>query len=224
MTATAGYLFEGADWDFSKLQRIHDACEEIARSELGLEIYPNQIEVITAEQMLDAYSSVGMPLFYKHWSFGRHFAHHEAFYRGPPVGSVHRCRCHRLAVVLRRCGQRDYREVGAAARCDFIAAARKPGATRAAEPTYRSGGRGEDSTSTTSTSGSDRTGRRRADRRRPVARVDAVAPVDGARSRNPGARNRAGAAWDPVRGVTRASAALRTACRCECTPSLVRMR
>ena len=39
MTATAGYLFEGADWDLSKLQRIHDACEEIARSELGLEIY-----------------------------------------------------------------------------------------------------------------------------------------------------------------------------------------
>src|SRR3982074_2772940 len=50
---------------------------------------------------------------------------------------------------------------------------------------------GEDSTSTTSTSGSDRTGRRRADRHRPVARVDAVAPVDGARSRNPGAKNRA---------------------------------
>jgi Uncharacterized conserved protein len=22
-----------------------------------------------------------MPLFYKHWSFGKHFAHHEAFYR-----------------------------------------------------------------------------------------------------------------------------------------------
>jgi stage V sporulation protein R len=30
MTATAGYLFEGADWDFEKLQRIHHACEEIA--------------------------------------------------------------------------------------------------------------------------------------------------------------------------------------------------
>src|SRR5258706_15302835 len=27
MTATAGYLFEGADWEFEKLQRIHDACE-----------------------------------------------------------------------------------------------------------------------------------------------------------------------------------------------------
>ena len=23
-------LFEGADWDFTTIQRIHDACEEIA--------------------------------------------------------------------------------------------------------------------------------------------------------------------------------------------------
>lgn len=38
------------------------------------------------------------------------------------VGSVHRCRCHRLA-VLRRCCQTDHREVGATARPDFIAAA-----------------------------------------------------------------------------------------------------
>ncbi|CAN7461573.1 SpoVR family protein [Rhizobium leguminosarum] len=74
-------LFEGADWDFSTLQRIHDACEEIALNELGLDVYPNQIEVITSEQMLDAYSSTGMPLFYRHWSFGKHFAHHETFYR-----------------------------------------------------------------------------------------------------------------------------------------------
>src|SRR5258708_39040287 len=81
MTATSERLFEGADWDFQTLQRTHDACEEIARSELGLDTYPNQIEVITAEQMLDAYSSVGMPLFYKHWSFGKQFAHQEAFYR-----------------------------------------------------------------------------------------------------------------------------------------------
>ena len=86
MTATAARLFEGAEWDFQKLQRIHDACEQIARSELGLDTYPNQIEVITAEQMLDAYSSAGMPLFYKHWSFGKHFAHHEAFYRKGLMG------------------------------------------------------------------------------------------------------------------------------------------
>jgi stage V sporulation protein R len=82
MTATdTGVLFRGADWDYSTLQSIHDACEAIALSDLGLDVYPNQIEVITAEQMIDAYSSVGMPLFYKHWSFGKHFVHHEALYR-----------------------------------------------------------------------------------------------------------------------------------------------
>jgi len=96
------------------------------------------------------------------------------------VDSVHRGRCHRLAVaVLRRCGEADYREVGVAVRPDFIARARRPGAPRGAELTYHSGGHGEDSTSTTSSSGSDRTGWRRADRRRRAARVDAVAPVDG---------------------------------------------
>ena len=83
---TAERLYPGADWDFLTLQRIHDACEGIARSELGLDVYPNQIEVITAEQMLDAYSSVGMPLFYKHWSFGKHFAFHEASYRKGLMG------------------------------------------------------------------------------------------------------------------------------------------
>jgi stage V sporulation protein R len=40
-----------------------------------------QIEVITSEQMLDAYSSIGLPLMYKHWSFGKRFAFHETLYR-----------------------------------------------------------------------------------------------------------------------------------------------
>ncbi len=74
-------LFEGADWDFETLQRIYEACEKVALGELGLNVYPNQIEVIKAEQMLDAYASMGMPLFYKHWSFGKRFASHESLYR-----------------------------------------------------------------------------------------------------------------------------------------------
>jgi stage V sporulation protein R len=55
-------LFTGRDWDFGTIRRVHDAIEEIASTELGLDTYPNQIEVITTEQMLDAYSSIGMPL------------------------------------------------------------------------------------------------------------------------------------------------------------------
>src|SRR5712672_1764576 len=74
-------LFEGSNWDFTILQRVHAAIEEIALGELGLDIYPNQIEVITSEQMLDAYASVGLPLMYRHWSFGKRFAREDALYR-----------------------------------------------------------------------------------------------------------------------------------------------
>jgi len=74
-------LYEGADWDFDKLQRAYDAIERIGAGELGLEIYRNQIEVITAEQMLDAYAGIGMPIMYKHWSVGKRFAQNEMLYR-----------------------------------------------------------------------------------------------------------------------------------------------
>jgi spore cortex formation protein SpoVR/YcgB (stage V sporulation) len=74
-------LFEGADWDYDTLRAAYDACGEIATEELGLEVYPVQIEVITSEQMLDAYASVGLPLMYRHWSFGKRFAYHEGLYR-----------------------------------------------------------------------------------------------------------------------------------------------
>ena len=76
-----GYLFEGSDWDFDTLKRTYDAIEDIALNDLGLDVYPNQIEIIAAEQMLDAYSSIGMPLMYQHWSFGKHFARDEKMYR-----------------------------------------------------------------------------------------------------------------------------------------------
>jgi spore cortex formation protein SpoVR/YcgB (stage V sporulation) len=74
-------LFTGSDWDFALINRIHDAIEAIALKEMKLDIYPNQIEIISAEQMLDAYSSIGMPLFYKHWSFGKQFVTNEMLYR-----------------------------------------------------------------------------------------------------------------------------------------------
>jgi stage V sporulation protein R len=69
------------DWDFDSLRRAYDAISTIALNELKLDIYPNQIEVITFEQMLDAYSSIGMPLMYQHWSFGKNFARDEILYR-----------------------------------------------------------------------------------------------------------------------------------------------
>lgn len=80
-TGREDLLFEGSEWTFDKLKRTYAAIEEIARDDLGLDTYSNQIEVITAEQMLDAYCSIGMPLMYQHWSFGKRFIRDETLYR-----------------------------------------------------------------------------------------------------------------------------------------------
>lgn len=74
-------IFSDADWTFDLLQRAYDACEDVAVNDLGLDFYQNQIEIITSEQMLDAYSAHGMPLMYRHWSFGKHFARDQQMYQ-----------------------------------------------------------------------------------------------------------------------------------------------
>ncbi|KQU90462.1 SpoVR family protein [Ensifer sp. Root31] len=74
-------LFDGSEWNFATLSRAYDAIEAIAIGEMGLDVYPNQIEIISSEQMLDAYSSVGMPLMYQHWSFGKRFVFESQLYQ-----------------------------------------------------------------------------------------------------------------------------------------------
>jgi len=73
-------LFKTSEWTFEILDRTHDAIEDIALNDLGLDVYPNQIEIISSEQMLDAYASVGMPLMYHHWSFGKRFVRENQMY------------------------------------------------------------------------------------------------------------------------------------------------
>ena len=77
----AALLYDGLDWNFATLRNSYDAIERIATDELGLECYPNRIEVITSEQMLDVYTAHGMPLTYRHWSYGKRFLQHEHSYR-----------------------------------------------------------------------------------------------------------------------------------------------
>lgn len=61
------------DWSEQLLQDIYGHIEEVAVNDLKLDVYPNQIEIISSEQMIDAYASVGMPVNYNHWSFGKQF-------------------------------------------------------------------------------------------------------------------------------------------------------
>jgi len=74
-----------SDWTFELIDQYHAAIRDTARG-YGLDTYPNQLEIITAEQMMDAYSSVGMPVNYRHWSFGKEFISTEKSYRRGHMG------------------------------------------------------------------------------------------------------------------------------------------
>jgi stage V sporulation protein R len=74
-----------SDWTFELIDEYHTAIRDTARG-YGLDTYPNQLEIITAEQMMDAYSSVGMPVNYRHWSFGKEFISTEKSYRRGHMG------------------------------------------------------------------------------------------------------------------------------------------
>lgn len=77
----AGPLSSGAEWTFELLERYDRAFADIAKNEFKLDTYPNQIEVIASEQMLDAYASLGLPIGYPHWSYGKEFIRNEQAYR-----------------------------------------------------------------------------------------------------------------------------------------------
>ncbi|WP_099350425.1 SpoVR family protein [Erwinia amylovora] len=73
-------LNDGPDWTFELLDVYLKEIYRVAKS-YRLETYPHQIELITSEQMMDAYSSVGMPINYAHWSFGKKFIETEQRYK-----------------------------------------------------------------------------------------------------------------------------------------------
>lgn len=78
-------LSEGSEWSFELLERYDAELARIA-AQYRLDTYPNQIEIITSEQMMDAYSSTGMPVFYHHWSFGKHLLSVEKSYKRGQMG------------------------------------------------------------------------------------------------------------------------------------------
>jgi stage V sporulation protein R len=74
-----------SDWTFELIEDYHRVIRATA-ARFGLDTYPNQLEVITAEQMMDAYASVGMPVNYRHWSYGKEFISTEKNYKRGAMG------------------------------------------------------------------------------------------------------------------------------------------
>ena len=78
-------LTTDSEWTFELLERFDQEFARLA-DKFKLDYYPNQIEVISSEQMLDAYSSVGMPLMYSHWSYGKTFLSNQQSYQRGRMG------------------------------------------------------------------------------------------------------------------------------------------
>jgi stage V sporulation protein R len=78
-------LSEGSEWSFELLDRYDREIARVA-AHYGLDTYPSQIEIITSEQMIDAYSSVGMPVGYHHWSYGKQFLSTQKGYKRGQMG------------------------------------------------------------------------------------------------------------------------------------------
>lgn len=76
----------GKDWTFEQIEDCYLEQQKIADDVFQLDYYPNQIEIISSEQMLDAYATTGMPVYYNHWSYGRSFVAEQEKYRRGQMG------------------------------------------------------------------------------------------------------------------------------------------
>ena len=74
-----------SEWTFELIEKYEHEIARVA-AEYQLDTYPNQLEIISSEQMMDAYSSSGMPVGYNHWSYGKRFISTEQNYRHGMMG------------------------------------------------------------------------------------------------------------------------------------------
>lgn len=79
-------MFCNPNWDNDTLEAADEVIDRVGREYLKLKTYPNQIEIVTSEQMLDAYSLTGLPTSYPHWKFGKDFVMNQTNYTKGRMG------------------------------------------------------------------------------------------------------------------------------------------
>ena len=79
-------IFSKSDWNVETIELADEIISRIAEEHLGLSTYPNQFEIITSEQMLDAYSLIGLPISYNHWKFGKDYVINSNNYKKGRMG------------------------------------------------------------------------------------------------------------------------------------------
>jgi spore cortex formation protein SpoVR/YcgB (stage V sporulation) len=71
-------------WSEQLIRAVWEEIKIVAEEELEISfpehLYPFQIEMITADSMINAYASIGMPIMYSHWSFGKEYMRNKHAY------------------------------------------------------------------------------------------------------------------------------------------------
>ena len=75
-------VFENNTWTIRQIHEIANHIVEIGVEEMGLNPYSSQIEIVTAEQMIDVHGSFGLPILYNDWRFGKSFQNLYKSYLG----------------------------------------------------------------------------------------------------------------------------------------------
>tara|TARA_R110000868_G_scaffold189695_1_gene432857 strand:- start:42816 stop:44579 length:1764 start_codon:yes stop_codon:yes gene_type:complete len=72
----------GKEWDADQLLQYEALYQKLAAC-FNITTYPNQLEIVTADQMMDAYASIAMPVMFDHPSRGKAFLQtKQAYERG----------------------------------------------------------------------------------------------------------------------------------------------
>ncbi len=74
-----------SEWTFDLLKHYEALISNLCKH-YQLDTYPIQIEVISAEQMIEVYSTSGMPVSYNHWSFGKRYINTHKKYQQGHIG------------------------------------------------------------------------------------------------------------------------------------------
>ena len=80
------FVYTEKDWSAPLLDEMWKHIEVIAKEELELDYFQPQFEIVDSSRMLDLYASIGMPIMYNHWSFGKHYLQQANAYKSGNTG------------------------------------------------------------------------------------------------------------------------------------------
>jgi len=73
------------EWTLDLIEQFDVEIAKIA-DRYQLDTYRNQIEIINSAQMMEAYATIGMPIGYNHWSYGKRLIQTEQNYQRGQMG------------------------------------------------------------------------------------------------------------------------------------------